>query len=34
MHAHSILKTRIRIPDLNKFLILLNAKVRTTLNLL
>jgi phytoene/squalene synthetase len=34
MHAHSILKTRIRIPDLNKFLILINAKVRTTLNLL
>ena len=34
MHPHSILKTRIRIPDLNKFLILLNAKVRTTLNLL
>jgi phytoene synthase len=34
MHAHSILKTRIRIPDLNKLLILLNAKVRTTLNLL
>ena len=33
-HPHSILKTRIRIPDLNKFLILLNAKVRTSLNLL
>ncbi len=33
-HPHSILKTRIRIPDLSKFLILLNAKVRTSLNLL
>lgn len=30
----SILKTRIRIPDFSKFLILINAKVRTSLNLL
>ncbi|MEY3208857.1 MAG: hypothetical protein RL064_888 [Bacteroidota bacterium] len=31
---HSILKTRIRIPDVGKFFILLNAKVRSSLNLL
>jgi len=33
-HPNSILKTRIRVPDFSKFLILLNAKVRTSLNLL
>ncbi|MFM2439036.1 MAG: hypothetical protein RLZ16_32, partial [Bacteroidota bacterium] len=33
-NPHSILKTRIRIPDIGKFFILLNAKVRTSLNLL